>query len=318
MKTKILSALCILLITLLASSAIALPIDIQKVEIDDERVDDNQEIRLDVERGQDVEIELTIVPIEDVEDIEIRAFISGYEYNDFESIADSIGPISMDAGIKYRKTLTITLPEDVEEDDYKLRILFTDRNGEDSFLLAYRLKIDLPRHELKITDVLFHPGKNVKAGTALLGQVRVENMGEKDEDDIVVKIMIPELGISATDYIDEIESGEQEETEELYLRIPDTAEPGIYQAQIYIGYNNNHDKVLATSVLNIEASDRVQNVPEETIVVVEQVQETTQDVVPATNWKSTIKTMLEVVLLVLVALLVVIGLIIGFTRLGRD
>jgi hypothetical protein len=314
MKTKILSALCILLITLLASSAIALPIDIQKVEIDEERVDDN-EIRLDVERGQEVEIELTLVPTEDVEDIEIRAFISGYEYNDFDSIADSIGPISMDAGVKYRKTLSVALPEDVEEDDYKLRIILSDRNGNDMIVLNYQIKIDLPRHELKITDVLFHPGKNVKAGTALLGQVRVENMGEKDEDDVVVKIMIPELGVSSTDYIDEIESGEQEETEELYLRIPESAEAGIYQAQIYVGYNNNHDKVLATSVLNIEASDRVQ--AEDTVVVVETVPEITEDVVPATNWKSTIKTVLEVVLLVLVALLVVIGLIIGFTRLGR-
>lgn len=317
MKTKILSALCILLITLLASSAIALPIDIQKVEIDDERVDDN-EIRLDIERGQEVEIELTLVPTEDVEDIEIRAFISGYEYNDFESIADSIGPLNMDEGVKYKKTLNVALPDDVEEDNYKLRLILSDRNGNDMIVLNYQLKVDLPRHELKITDVLFHPGKNVKAGTALLGQVRVENMGEKNEDDVVVKIMIPELGISSTDYIDEIESGEQEETEELYLRIPESAEAGIYQAQIYVGYNSNHDKVLATSVLNIEASDRVQIVPEDTVVVVENVPVITEDVVPATSWKSTIKTILEVVLLVLVALLVVIGLIIGFTRLGRD
>jgi hypothetical protein len=317
MKTKILSALCILLITFLATSAIALPLDIQKVEIDGERVDDSS-VRLDVLRGQEIEIELTLVPTEDIEDIEIRAFISGYEYNDFDSIADSIGPISMDAGVKYRKTLSVALPDDVEEDDYKLRLIFSNRNGDDMIVKNYQIKVDLPRHELKITDILFHPGKNVKAGTALLGQIRIENMGEKDEDDVVVKIMIPELGVSATDYIDEIETGEQEETEELYLRIPENAEPGIYQAQIYVGYNNNHDKLLATSVLNIEANDRVQDIaPEETIVIVEEVQDITENA-PTTNWKGTIKTVLEVVLLVLVALLVVIGLIIGFTRLGRD
>lgn len=300
---------------LLATSAIALPISVERVEIDDERVDDNT-ARLDVQRGQEVEVELTLVPTEDVEDIEILAFISGYEYNSIESIADSIGPIDMDAGVRYKKTLNIELPEDVEEDDYKLRLLLTNRNGDDMISLNYQLKIDLPRHKLKITDVLFHPGKNVKAGTALLGQVRLENMGEKDEDDIVVKIMIPELGVSATDYVDEIETGEQEETEEMYIRIPESAEPGIYQAQVYVGYNNDHDKLLATSVINVEANERLTQ--EDTIVVVEEVQETVQDIAPATNWKNTVKTILEVVLLVLVALLVVIGLIIGFTRLGRE
>ncbi len=315
MKAKILSVLSILLMMLLATSAIALPISVERVEIDDERVDDNT-ARLDVQRGQEVEVELTLVPTEDVEDIEILAFISGYEYNSIESIADSIGPIDMDAGVRYKKTLNIELPEDVEEDDYKLRLLLTNRNGDDMISLNYQLKIDLPRHKLKITDVLFHPGKNVKAGTALLGQVRLENMGEKDEDDIVVKIMIPELGVSATDYVDEIETGEQEETEEMYIRIPESAEPGIYQAQVYVGYNNDHDKLLATSVINVEANERLTQ--EDTIVVVEEVQETVQDIAPATNWKNTVKTILEVVLLVLVALLVVIGLIIGFTRLGRE
>jgi len=314
MKAKILSALSILLIALLAANVMALPIDIQKVEIDNERVDDSK-VRLDVQRGQDIEIELTLVPTKDIDDMEIRAFISGYEYKD---IADTIGPISMEKGVKYRKTLTITLPEDAEEDDYKLRILFTNRNGEDTIIKNYQLKIDLPRHELKITDALFHPGKNVKQGTALLGQVRLENMGEKDEDNVIVKIMIPELGISATDYIDEIETGDQEETEELYLRIPENAETGLYQAQIYIGYNNEHDKVLATSYINVEANERLQEDTEETTVIVEETTEDAQEVVPETNWKNTVKTALEVILLVLVALLVVIGLIIGFTRLGRS
>lgn len=314
MKAKILSVLSLLLLTLLATSAIAIPLDIQKVEIDGERVDDSA-VRLDVQRGQEVEIELTLIPTADIEDIEIRAFVSGYEYNDFSEIADSIGPISMESGVKYIKTLRVTLPEDVEEADYKIRLLFTDRNGEDVLVRNYQIKVDLPRHELKIADVVFHPGKNVKAGTALLGQVRLENMGERDEENIVVKIMIPELGVSATDYVDELEAGEQEETEELYLRIPESAEGGIYQAQIYVGYNRNHDKVLATTQISVEAEPK--EPAQETVVIVEETTTETTDVAPAADWKNTIKTVLEVVLLVLVALLVVIGLIIGFTRLGR-
>jgi len=316
MKAKILSVLSILLIALLSATSIAMPVGIDQIKIDGTDVEDNGQVRLDVQRGQEIEIELTLVPSEDVEDIEIRAFISGYEYNGVEEIADSIGPISMDKDVKYKKTLKVILPEDVEESDYKLRLLFTDRNGEDVMMKNYQIKVDLPRHQIKIADVLFNPSKTIKAGSALLAQVRLENMGEMTESDVIVKIMIPELGVSATDYLDEIESGDQEETEELYLRIPENAAAGMYQAQVYVGYNNNHDKVLATGTVNVEAKE-APVVQETTIVVQEPVVEPTTTVA-ATSWKGAVRTGLEIVLLVLVALLVVIGLIIGFTRLGKS
>jgi len=317
MKAKILSVLSILLIAILAGTSIAMPVGLDQVKIDGTNIEDNGQVRLDVQRGQEIEIELTMVPSEDVEDIEIRAFISGYEYNNVDEIADSIGPISMDKDVKYKKTLKVTLPEDVEESDYKLRLLFTDRNGEDVMVRNYQIKVDLPRHQIKIADVLFNPSKTVKAGSALLGQVRLENMGEKAEEDVIVKIMIPELGVSATDYIDEIKSGKQEETEELYLRLPENAEAGLYQVQVYVGYNNNHDKVLATGTINVEAKTVAPIVEEETTVVVQETAPTVQETT-SVNWKGTVRTGLEIVLLVLVALLVVIGLIIGFTRLGKS
>jgi len=317
MKAKILSVLSILLIAILAGTSIAMPIGLEQVKIDGTNIEDNGQVRLDVQRGQEIEIELTMVPSEDVEDIEIRAFISGYEYNNVDEISDSIGPISMDQDVKYKKTLKVTLPEDVEESDYKLRLLFTDRNGEDVMVRNYQIKVDLPRHQIKIADVLFNPSKTVKAGSALLGQVRLENMGEKTEEDVIVKIMIPELGVSATDYVDEIKSGKQEETEELYLRLPENAEAGLYQVQVYVGYNNNHDKVLATGTINVEAKTVAPIVEEETTVVVQETAPTVQETT-SVSWKGAVRTGLEIVLLVLVALLVVIGLIIGFTRLGKS
>jgi hypothetical protein len=318
MKTKILSVFCILLIALLATSAAALPIGIEKVEIDDTTVNEGT-VRLDVERGQEIEIEITLVATEDIEDVEIKAFISGYEYNSYDTIADSIGPIDMDADVRYKKTLNVELPEDVEGDDYQLRLIISDRNGEDMIVQNYQIKIDLPRHQLKIKDITFHPTSTVKAGTALLGQVRIENQGEKDEDDVMVKMMIPDLGITATDYIDEIESGEQEETEEMYLRLPECAEAGVYQIQVYVGYDNNHKKALGTGHIQVEANDRCQKT-EDTVIVMEVIEPDAPliEAEPTSSWRNSIKTVLEVVLLILVALLVVIGLIIGFTRLGRD
>ena len=60
MKAKILSVLSILFIMLLATSTIALPVHVDRVEIDGEEVDDSA-VRLDVQRGEEVEVELVVV-----------------------------------------------------------------------------------------------------------------------------------------------------------------------------------------------------------------------------------------------------------------
>ncbi len=305
----------LLLCTLaLVGAVAAIPVNITRVEIDDHKIDSDQVNRLDVLRDNKVDFEVTLEASQDTDDVEVEVLVSGYEHNRERRLSDTIGPFDMDANVTYRKHLQITFPELVDEDDYKVRVIVTDRNGQE-VIANYNVKIDVDRHDLKIVDALFTPSRHVQAGQALLSIVRIENFGEKDEEDVKVTVAVPALGISASDYLDEIESGDEEETEELYLRLPKCAQPGVYDMMVTAQYNEGFDRTSIEGKL--EVLENPDCAKKETVEVQTppKTAEPQVDAVPRTN---KIRTALEVVLLVLVALLVLIGLVIGFTRMGKD
>jgi uncharacterized membrane protein len=261
MKGKI-GILAILLVGLLAFCGLAYAIPstiIEKVEVEGTELDTAGTTRLDVERGEDISVKIWLQSNVDLEDVEVEAFISGYEYNDKERMSDTTHIFDMDTNVTYVKKLKLTLPSKVEEDNYKLRIIVSDRDGEE-VVQKYSLKIDVKRHLLTIKDVVLSPEGTVQAGRALLATVRVKNIGEKDEESVKVKISIPELGISASDYIDEIEADESESSEELYLRIPTCSDAGTYVLKADVEYDEGYETVskeMAVDVAEGEACEAV-------------------------------------------------------------
>ncbi len=234
-------ALIILFFVLALVGAVnALQFSVDSLELNGVELTENSVTKLSVERGQEVELKIRLTPFENLRDFEIRAFISGFEYNDVDSIDATTGVSDLDKEITYVKTLKLKLSDLVESDDYKLRVLFSDRNNEVT-VKKYNLKVDLPRHALRVSDVIFYPSNTVKAGHALLTNVRVENKGEKDEKDVKVTVSIPSLGLSASGYVEEVETGDDEEqTEELYLRLDKCVPAGNYEAVVNVVYDNNY------------------------------------------------------------------------------
>lgn len=231
-----------LFLTVIAS-ATALPVVLDEVEIDDTTLDENAINRLSLERGKEYEIRVKFTPTFDIDNAEVRVFISGYEFNDIDDIEDKTPVFDADANVTYVKKLHITIPDNVDEDNYKLRVIISDRFG-DERIANYNLKIDVPRNALRIDDVVFSPNNAVRAGSALLTTVRVENKGEKRQNDVKVTVGIPALGVSGSDFIDEIDNGdEEEETEEIFIRIPKCAKPGNYEAVIDVEFSQRQRKV---------------------------------------------------------------------------
>ncbi len=250
-KFGILGVLMLVLIGVLAVAVSAtLPVTIDQVEVEGTTLSPSDSTRLDLERGQTVDVRIELVASADVENVEVTGFISGYEYNDYESMSDTTHVFDMEAGVKYVKTLTLTLPVRAEEDDYKLRLIVTDRN-DDELIENYNLKLDVARHSLEIRDVVFSPEEEVVAGRALLTTVRVKNIGEKDEESVKVKVSIPALGISASDYIDVIEAGDSTTSEELYMRIPDTAAAGDYTVEVSLDYDEGFESLSAKKTITV-------------------------------------------------------------------
>jgi len=269
MKTaKILIAL--MLTIALAGIAHALPLTIEDVQINDVTLNQDTENALSLQRGEDYEVKLKVSSEEELTDIKIEAFISGYD-NEEEQISDSTELFDLEPETTYIKTLKITIPENLETDTYLLRIMATDRDN-DELIQNYKLKIDAPRHKLIVKDVIFRPSGEIKAGTSLLATVRLKNEGQKDQKYVKVKISIPQLGIEGTDYIDEIKKDEEQETEEIYMKIPRNAETGTYEAKITAKYSE-YKTTSSTYTIKVRADEEYTENPQPEIIITQLTQE---------------------------------------------
>ncbi len=325
MKTRISAILCFCLIAILAlaATASALPITLNEVELDDVELRQDQVTRLDVEKNNKYDVDVLIEAQEDIEDMEIKVFVSGFEYSLTDRAEDHKGPFSMEAGEVRKFSFDIKFSDEFDTDKYLLRVLAMDRNDVET-IGRYPITLDVPRHSLKIEDVIFYPETKIGAREALMTSVRLENNGEKTQDDIKVRMYIPDFDLAATTYINEIEAFDEKETEEMYLRMPKCGADGLHPVEITVEYGEGHYITEERVYVNFE-QDASCVEPETEIVeliIAENGPTTeggeTQAQEVQTNNTAKIRKALEILLLVLVVLLVIIGLVIGFTRLGRN
>lgn len=271
-KINIITILAIFLTVMSAVSA--LPVNLEEVQVDDTILQETTINRLSLERGSDYEVRVRFTALENINDAEVRVFISGYEYSDVDDIEDKTTIFDAEENVTYVKKLNILIPDDVDIDDYKLRVIISDRYN-DELATNYNLKLDVPRNSLKITDVVFNPANAVRSGSALLTTVRVENKGEQEQNDVRVTVSIPGLGISATEYIDEINNGDdEEETEEIFLRIPKCAKAGNYDVDIEAEYSQRKYKLTEKETITVlEDETCKEDTPKTTITLGNQMQD---------------------------------------------
>jgi len=138
----------------------------------------------------------------------------------------------------------------MDKDHYDLRVTVGTRTDYANETI-YRLHLKGIKHSLIIRDVIFNPEPSVESGRALLTTVRVKNIGEKEEESIKVKVTIPELGLSASDYFDDIEDGKSETSEELYMRIPECVEAKDYKVKVTVEYDEGYETVSTEKMITI-------------------------------------------------------------------
>ena len=214
-----------------------------------------------VERGESVDIKVMLSALGDnpnetgemIEDIQIEAEVNGYEYGDIE---DKTSMFDLMEGVSVMKTLTLEIPDDIDaSEDYTIHIRAYNDDVEEE--VEFTLQIEEKRHDLEIIDVLFTPGLTLAQGQdSLFTTVRVENLGDKKEEDIKVTVSAPELGISQSTYIDELtahedsdnddeddnEEEDSESSEALYLDLSGK-EAGTYKLYVNVEYNNGNDEI---------------------------------------------------------------------------
>ncbi|MDD5253958.1 MAG: hypothetical protein PHG05_02525 [Candidatus Nanoarchaeia archaeon] len=216
-----------------------------------------------VERGTDCEIEVEftgyVTPdsISEKEpklkDLKMKAWIGGYEYDDIEDVTSMF---DVEDGVTYKKYLTLSLPEDMDAStDYTLHVEIYNKDYTND-VFEQTLRVKESRHSLSIQDVIVRPGSTVEAGRPLFVTARLENMGDRKEEDIQVNVEIPELGVSVRDYIDELSSNEDSDarednedeedsasSDEIYLKIPENTMSGAYELIVRVVYDRGHQEV---------------------------------------------------------------------------
>ena len=257
-KIKCFSVLALMIVSLFVSSGIGnaanVPVEIQKVYINDREVENagTVEIRGGIIRGDELEVEVKFLANGNDDFVSVEASIEGLDH-DTEKATDKTDVFTVKSGKTYYKTLNVQLPQRINLEDgtqFALRVEISNRADTEVVYNAI-LDVDQARNSVMIKDVVFNPENSVQAGRALLASVRIKNMGQDTEDGVKISMSIPELGVSASDYVDELESEDSVTSEELYLRIPECADAGIYNAKVTVEYDDGDEKVSADYPITI-------------------------------------------------------------------
>lgn len=277
---KLLSLMAIFVISLFAVSLVgaattstlgSLTQAMVTVEVNGEDLDLQNSLVVEEGEKLDIEVELRNMGAVDAEGIEVVARLSGYEYSDSVDLEDSTALFDVRAGTRKTVDLELTVPRDLDNGLNTLRVLVLDRNSAE-IVSVYQLEVESPRHSVDIKDVTFSPGNTVKAGRSLLASVLVENFGENDQEDVQVTVAIPALGVSATEYVDELDADDSEDVTGDYeggllLQIPADAQAGDYEVLVSVEYDNGHETATQKYTLTVLGNEQFQ-AAEKLVVVV--------------------------------------------------
>lgn len=211
-------------------------VDINSVTVADDDV-------LQVVNGEEVTVDLQLFAQENLDDARFRVFVEGYEHG---SIMESTDIFSVKEGRTYTEELTIQLPDDMDsQKDYKLRI----EGANDLSGLTYKeytVYVDTDRNRVDILDLVTTPSSGVEPGQNLISNVRLKNRGQESQDSVKVSVNVPELGISESSYVSNVDFDDVVTSDDMLLRVPDDAKSGSYEAEVELSYNDGYEETTQT------------------------------------------------------------------------
>ena len=263
---KLLSLFMLFVVTALMTSSVSAldnsNLDWKEFELNGHHFDADEEFVLAVKEGGVLNVEVGVVADTGANDIEVDARISGFEYAHHEGkLYDVTELFNIQPGTTKFVDLELELPKKLEKDEYWLRLRIMQKNGP-TLEKEVKLSIEPSRHGVDIADVVFSPGNSVKAGRSLLTTVLLENFGDKDEKDVKVSVAVPALGISATEFVDRVETSDHnvdyEDVPEMFLPIPANAAEGDYQVVVTVDFDSFSHVVTQTHMIHVTGNEMFQ------------------------------------------------------------
>lgn len=278
------------------------PLSIDDLEREQEISVTVQVAAIGVEVDTNADGVLDHVPV-DISDLGVYASIGGYDMHNGE-ITGSEQDLEADLEDGHAQTFkfTMKLPYNLDQGDYVFFVRANGRvaNADEKFgtvvvgdlfqhtslteTKEYAIRIDAKDHSVTIKDVMFSPSSTVKAGTSLLTKVRVKNTGNMDDQEgIQVKVTIPELGLEATDWLEELNEEESSSSEQLWVIVPKCTKAGTYDVKVDVYFEDGDHKASTTKQITVYENENCvegkQDAPQEQETTVLTVGTATQNVV---------------------------------------
>ncbi|MBD3262898.1 putative S-layer protein [Candidatus Woesearchaeota archaeon] len=211
---------------------------IDEVEIDDNTGDDDQ-----TEPGDklDIEFEINNKLTEDIDDVDIEVWI---EDEDGDEVAEEVETEinTIDSKDHEDAEVTLQIEPDVDKGTYYLVIEAKgeDEDNEDRCDVYYEeIKIEKEDHRLLIDSVTFVPSE-VKCGGQLEVSTKLYNVGEEDQDDVKLKVILNDLNVEESTQEFELDDGD-DVVKKLMLDIPKSTEAGEYFLEVVATFNDGDD-----------------------------------------------------------------------------
>ena len=135
---------------------------------------------------------------------------------------------------------------------------------------------------------------------------------------------VPGLGISGTDYIDEVETDDEEETEEIFMRLPLCAKAGVYDVDVQVTYDEAHRTTRKSTKVKVRENPQCQELAAANaqnnveVVVAASATDNVESPGGEKSSKSRVRAALETLVIILVGLLVIVALVIAFNKLKTE
>ncbi len=253
-----------------------LDLSIENVEIENKILTENENNFVMIRSKQkELDLRVSLISIENVKNARIDAVLS---FENGDVVADTTQTFDLTEEERIVKTLELPLIDKFEQGNFELKLMVTDSEG-DSQEKLYELKISqkkFPLFPVIINSFSLSPMVEVQAGKYLITRLNLKNIGVVPIQDVNAKVTIQELGISATDFIDEIDSGESKLTKEMFLKIPDGTEMGAYTVKSEVILLNRDDTDSKSVKINVIGREQVQHKAEEDVQYMVDIAETLQ------------------------------------------
>lgn len=162
------------------------------------------------------------------EDLDFDYEVHLYDLVEEESLESIEDEIEVEEGEDEKIELELEIPDDFEESEFAIYLYV---ESEDNYCNSDYVEINIERkeHDVRIKDIKINP-EPVAPGQNMEVRVSIENLGTEEED-VIVEIEIPELGVSdGTEEFEIEEYGEDDSNkQEFKIEIPSEFKEGSYE-----------------------------------------------------------------------------------------